>query len=343
MWHIEKPGYFILLSMLAAVVALFLYTLYWKRKKRNEFGTPELITALSPDKSSVKSLTKFMLVLIAVTGIIIALVNPQRGTISQTVKREGIDIVFAVDVSTSMLAEDVAPNRLEKSKQVVSQVINLLGTDRIGMIGYAGSAYPVLPMTSDFGMAKMYLQGLNTDVVSSQGTAIADAIKLSFSFFDNPKTGKVLVLISDGEDHNEGSGKIAAEALKKGIKIITIGVGTEDGGPIPEKEDGVTQKLKLDKNGQVVITKLVEEQLRSIAGETKGQYIYAGNATETAKQIKNLMADVQTAEYEARSIAGFDSKYQWFAGLALALLVLDSFLSKRKLTWVKNLKLFGKK
>jgi Ca-activated chloride channel family protein len=270
-------------------------------------------------------------------------VNPQRGTISQTVKREGIDIVFAVDVSTSMLAEDVAPNRLEKSKQVVSQVINLLGTDRIGMIGYAGSAYPVLPMTSDFGMAKMYLQGLNTDVVSSQGTAIADAIKLSFSFFDNPKTGKVLVLISDGEDHNEGSGKIAAEALKKGIKIITIGVGTEDGGPIPEKEDGVTQKLKLDKNGQVVITKLVEEQLRSIAGETKGQYIYAGNATETAKQIKNLMADVQTAEYEARSIAGFDSKYQWFAGLALALLVLDSFLSKRKLTWVKNLKLFGKK
>lgn len=343
MWHLEKPAYLYLLFLLVGLLVLFFYEQIWKRAALRQFGAPDLIKRLAAQRSAVIPTIKFLLVLIAFAGIIIALVNPQRGTVSQTIKREGIDIVFAIDVSKSMLAEDVAPSRLEKGKQIVSQVINVLGTDRIGMIGYAGSAYPVLPMTSDFGMAKMYLQGLNTDAVSSQGTAIADAVKLSFPFFDNPKTGKVLILISDGEDHGEGAGKIADEALEKGIKIISVGVGTQEGGPIPEKEDGVTQRLKLDKDGKVVVTKLVEDQLKAIAAKTKGQYLYGANATGTATEIKKIISKVQTAEYEARSVAGFDSKYQWFAGLALVLLVLDSLLSGRKITWNRIIKVRSKK
>jgi Ca-activated chloride channel family protein len=181
----------------------------------------------------------------------------------ETVKREGIDIVFAMDVSKSMLAEDVAPNRLEKSKQLVSQIINQLGNDRIGIVAYAGSAFPVLPITTDYAVSKMFLQSMNTSMVSSQGTSLDDAIKLSSTYFDKGnKTSKLLIMISDGEDHSEGAMDAAAEANKNGMKIITIGVGTEKGGPIPIKENGVVQSFKRDNNNEVVITKLNQKACR---------------------------------------------------------------------------------
>ena len=168
MYELDDPKYLYLLGIIPVLLLLFLFNLYWKRKKQREFGDPELVKKLSPEKSVFKSALKLVVLLLAIAGIVIALVNPKIGTKTETVKREGIDIVFAIDVSKSMLAEDVMPSRLEKAKQIVSQTINQLGNDRIGIVGYAGSAYPVLPITSDYSVAKMFLQNMNTDMVSSR-------------------------------------------------------------------------------------------------------------------------------------------------------------------------------
>jgi len=342
MWIIEKPTYLLLLLVLPLLAGLLLYTLYWKRKKQAEFGNTDLIKRLSPGISKTKTIIKIVLLLAGTTCLILAIANPQIGTRTETVKRQGIDIVFAVDVSTSMLSEDVAPSRLEKSRQIVSQIINQLGTDRVGIIGYAGSAYPVLPITSDFAMAKMYLQGMNTTMVSSQGTAIEEAIKLSLNFYDNPTASKILVLISDGEDHGKEAGKAAQDALEKGLKIITVGVGTEEGGPIPLKEDGITRQYKRDQEGKTVITKLDSEQLKIIADITSGEYVYGGNTKQAASRIKEIMSRIQKTEYEAKNIAGFEPKYQWLAFAAFVLVYLEIFLAEQKSTWFKRLKFFKK-
>ena len=226
--ELDESKYLYLLFIVPILVLLFLYNQYWKRKKQLEFGDLDLIKRLSPEKSVFKPILKLVVLLLALVALIFGLVNPKIGTKMETVKREGIDIVFAMDVSKSMLAEDVAPSRLEKSKQIVSQIINQLGSDRIGIVAYAGSAFPVLPITSDYSVAKMFLQSTNTDIVSSQGTSLDEAIKLSATYFDEKsKTSKLLILISDGEDHSEGAELAAEEANKVGMKIITIGLGTE--------------------------------------------------------------------------------------------------------------------
>ena len=259
MYELEEKGYLMLLFIIPVLVVIFLYLQFWKRKKQREFGDLDLVKKLSPNKSIFKPALKFTIVLLALVALIIALVNPKIGTKMETVKREGIDIVFAVDVSKSMLAEDIAPNRLDKSKQLVSQIINQLGSDRIGIVAYAGSAFPVLPITTDYGVAKMFLQSMNTDMVSSQGTSLEDAIKLASTFFDKGvKTSKLVILLSDGEDHSEGAQAAAAEANKLGMKIITIGIGTEKGGPIPMRveKNGIIDRFKRDNNNEVVISKL---------------------------------------------------------------------------------------
>jgi Ca-activated chloride channel family protein len=281
---------------------------------------------------------------VALACIIIALVNPKMGTKMETVKRQGIDIVFAVDISKSMLAEDVAPNRLEKTKQIVSQIINQLGNDRVGIVGYAGSAYPVLPMTTDYSIAKMYLQSMNTNMVSSQGTAFNDAIQLAVDFFDVKDTSKLIVLISDGEDHGEGVDDAIEMAKEKGVRIITIGVGTEKGGPIPLRDDkGTIASYKKDQDGQTVITKLYPEVLKKIADDTKSKYI-AGTATkDVVEEIKKSLEKIEKSEFESQQISDFESQYQWFLALGFLLLLVDIFLLEKKTAWVQKLNLFNEK
>jgi Ca-activated chloride channel family protein len=326
------------------MLLLFGYVQYWKRKKQREFGDLVLVAQLSPAKSPFKSILKFVVLILALASLIMALVNPKMGTKMETIKREGIDIVFAVDVSKSMLAEDVAPSRLEKSKQLVSQIINQLGNDRIGIVAYAGSAFPVLPITTDYGVAKMFLQSMNTNMVSSQGTSLDEAIKLSGTFFDKSnKTSKLVILISDGEDHSEGAEDAAAEANKMGMKIITIGLGTPKGGPIPLKQNGVVQSFKRDQNNEVVITKLNAESLESIAKATKGMYINGNQTKEVLEKIKKALDTIQKTEFEATQMANFQSQFQWFVGLAILLLVLDLFLLERTTAWIKKLNLFNEK
>ena len=342
--ELDESKYLYLLFIVPVLVLLFLYNQYWKRKKQREFGDLELVKKLSPEKSIFKPVLKLVVMLLALVGIILGLVNPKIGTKMETVKREGIDIVFAMDMSKSMLAEDVAPSRLEKSKQIVSQIINQLGSDRIGIVAYAGSAFPVLPITTDYSVAKMFLQSMNTDIVSSQGTSLDEAIKLSATYFDEKsKTSKLLIMISDGEDHSEGAESAAEEANKMGMKIIAIGVGTEKGSTIPLRRNGVVESFKRDANNEVVITKLNKEGLTTIAKSTKGGYVDGNNTKAVLDYVKNALDNIQKTEFESTQMADFQSQFQWFLGFAFALLFLDVFLLERKTKWVEKLNLFNEK
>jgi Ca-activated chloride channel family protein len=342
--ELDESKYLYLLFIVPFLVLLFLYNQFWKRKKQREFGDLDLVKKLSPEKSVFKPILKLVVMLLALVGIILGLVNPKIGTKMETVKREGIDIVFAMDMSKSMLAEDVAPSRLEKSKQIVSQIINQLGSDRIGIVAYAGSAFPVLPITSDYSVAKMFLQSMNTDIVSSQGTSLDEAIKLSATYFDEKsKTSKLLIMISDGEDHSDGAESAAEEANKMGMKIIAIGVGTEKGSTIPLRVNGVVESFKRDNNNEVVITKLNKEGLTTIAKATKGGYVDGNNTKAVLDYVKNALDNIQKTEFESTQMADFQSQFQWFLGFAFALLFLDVFLLERKTKWVEKLNLFNEK
>jgi Ca-activated chloride channel family protein len=340
--ELDERNYLYLLFLLPILVVIFLINLYWKRKKQREFGDLELLKRLSPERSVFKPVLKLTVMLLALAALIIGLVNPKIGTKVETVKREGIDIVFAMDVSKSMLAEDVAPSRLEKSKQIVSQIINQLGSDRIGIVVYAGSAFPVLPITTDYSVAKMFLQSINPDMVSSQGTSLDEAIKLSATYFaEKSKTSKLLIMISDGEDHSEGAEAAAEDAKKLGMKIITIGLGTEKGGTIPLKKNGIVESYQRDNNGEVVITKLNPNSLATIAKITGGGYVNGNNTKEVLEYIKNALDKIQKTEFEATEMADFQSQFQWFLGIGFVLLFLDIFFLERKTRWVRKLNLFN--
>ena len=342
--QIDEKIYLYFLAVIPIIVILFLVNLYWKRKKQLEFGDVELVKKLSPEKSVFKPVLKITVLLLALASLIIGLANPKIGSKMETVKREGIDVVFAIDVSKSMLAEDMAPNRLDKTKQIVSQIINQLGSDRIGMVAYAGSAFPVLPITTDYGVAKMYLQGMNTDMVSSQGTSLEEAIKLSANYFDKGNaTNKLIILISDGEDHSDGVDGAIEEALKIKAKVITIGVGTEKGGPIPIKRNGVVENFKRDQNDEVVVTKMNQEILKQIGKGTKGGYVYGGNTKDVLDYVKNALDNIEKTEFETTQVADFQSQFQWFLGIAFALLFIDIFLLERKTSWISKLNLFNEK
>ncbi|MBP6588272.1 MAG: VWA domain-containing protein [Flavobacterium sp.] len=344
MFELENPKYFYLLALIPILVVLFLFNLVWKRKKQAQFSDLELFKKLSPEKSTFKPVLKIVVLSLAFACLVIALVNPKMGTKMETVKRQGIDIVFAVDISKSMLAEDIAPNRLEKTKQLVSQIINELGNDRVGIVGYAGSAYPVLPMTTDYGIAKMYLQSMNTDMVSSQGTAINDALKLSVDYFDIKETSKLIILVSDGEDHGVGADEAIAMAKDKNVRIFSIGMGTEKGAMIPIKDNrGNIISYKKDQNGDNVITKMYPETLKSISDKTKAKYINGSNTKEVVEAVKSQLDKIEKTEFESQQIADFESQYQWFLGLGFLLLLVDIFLLEKKTSWVQKLNLFNEK
>jgi len=324
------------------MLMVFLWTFFWKKRTQKSFGSAVVLKRLSPDLSFFKSSLKFITLCLAVGFLVIGLINPKIGTKLETIKREGVDIVFAIDVSKSMLAEDVAPNRLEKSKQLVTQIINNLASDRVGIIAYAGKAFPQLPITTDYASAKMFLQSMNTDMLSSQGTAINEAIELSRNYFDDEEqTNRVLIIISDGEDHNDLSVEVAEAASEEGIKIYTIGVGSEKGGPIPLKRNGVVMSYKKDQNNETVITKLNEETLRLIANEAKGGYINGSQTADVVEQIRAVLSAMDKKEFEAKEFAEYKDQFQWFLGIGLFFLILDVLLLERKTAWLKRLNLFN--
>jgi len=301
-----------------------------------------MLDHLIPDRSWFKPILKLVTVCMGIVFLVLALVNLKAGEKTETVNREGVDIVFAVDVSKSMLAEDIAPNRLEKSQRLVTEIINNLASDRIGLIAYAGSAVPQLPITTDYGSAKMFLQSLNTELISSQGTAINEAIQLAESYYsDDTEAAKILVIISDGEDHEGESVAVAEAAAEKGIRIITIGVGTEKGTTIPIKRNGIVREFKKDRDGKTVITKLNAETLKEISEAGNGVYIDGTVTATVIEQLKEELAGIDKVAFESQQYADFESQFQWFLGFGLFFLFLDVFYLEKKTVWLKKLNLFN--
>lgn len=343
MYRLEEPSYFYLLLLLPLL--LLVYTLYlaWRRKTQKYFGDKELLEQLIPERSTNKPLLKFIIYLSVITLISLALVNPQIGSRMEKVQREGLDLVFAVDVSKSMLSEDIQPNRLQRAKLFISRTIDDLVSDRVGIISYAGRAYPQLPITTDYSAARLFLKNVNTDLIPSQGTAIGEAIDLATKYFDDEEQkNRLLVILSDGEDHGEGIDEAIDKALQHNIKIITIGLGTVRGGPIPIKRNGLVKGYKKDEDGEVVITKLNQSLLEEIAADGQGKY-YSGNATRNA--VEFLMAEMSKMEktqFEASLFADYEDQFQWLLAPALLLLFLDIFILERKTQWFKNLNLFDR-
>lgn len=341
MYILEEQKYLWLLLSILFVVLLFALVLFWRKRTQKKFANSVLLEKLSPNKSNSKAVLKLVVLSLALAALVIALVNPKIGTKMETIKREGVDIVFAVDVSKSMLAEDIAPNRLQKAQQLVTQIINNLASDRVGIIAYAGSAFPQLPITTDYAAAKMFLQGLNTDMVSSQGTAISEALELSTTYFDDEQqTNRVLIILSDGEDHSGDIDAVVEKATEAGIKIITIGIGTPKGGVIPIKRNGVTLRYKKDQQGQTVVTKLDETTLQEIANEGNGAYIYGADTQEVVQGVTEILQNMEKTEFEEKQYADFEDQFQWFLALGLLLIFLDIFLLERKTSWLKKIDLF---
>lgn len=344
MYQIEEPKYFYLMFAVVALLLMYLLVVFWKRRKQKQFADLRLLDQLSPQRSVFKPALKIILVALGLTLMVIALVNPKMGTQLKTVKRQGVDIVFAIDVSKSMLAEDIAPNRLEKSKQIVSKIIEELGSDRVGIIIYAGNAYPLLPITTDHGAARMFLQNAHPDMVSSQGTAINEALDLAKTFFDDDtQTNRFLFIISDGEDHEENSSEAAAGLVDLGIKTYTIGIGTNKGSPIPIKRNGKFIGYKKDRDDEVVITKLNVETLKDIAEKGDGSYIYGNRTSSTIEYVENLLLKADKKEFETKQFSDYKDQFQWFVGFGLLFLLLDTFMLDKKTKWIQKLNLFNER
>jgi Ca-activated chloride channel family protein len=344
MYQLEEPFYFYLLLVVPILLIGFLILISWKRSIQNKYISNHLFKKLSPETSSFKP--KFKLFLLSLTFIFISLglVNPKIGTQLKTVKREGVDIVFAIDVSKSMLAEDIAPNRLEKAKRIVSQTINELNSDRVGIIAYAASALPVLPITTDYSTARMFLQSLNTDMLSSQGTAILEAVKLAKDYYDDEnQTNRVLCILSDGEDHEFENQNIPSAIDEMGISIFTVGLGSTKGAPIPIKKNNVIESYKKNSDGDVVITKLVDKLLKEIAISSNGIYINGLNTELVVNEIVDKLKEMDKEEFESKQFIAYNDQFQWFIGFGLFFLCLELFVFEKKTHWVKKLNLFNEK
>ena len=342
MYQIEEISWLWLGIIPLLVMLLFIGDRIWKSNIQDNFLSKNALMRLSPNISSFKPYLRIFTILFCLIFLVLAMINPQMGTKMETFKRFGVDIVFAVDVSRSMLAEDIVPNRLEKSKQLVNQIINTLNGDRIGIVAYAGKAFPQLPITTDYSSGKMFLQSMNTDMISSQGTAIDEAIQLATNYYDDEsKIERILIIISDGEDHNDVSVDMAKIASEKGIIIYTIGVGKEKGAPIPIKKNGIIQSYKKDNKGEVVITKLNRQVLVDIANQTGGEYIDGTETTFVVKRIGEILKETEKKEFESKKFSEYKDQFQWFLAIGLLLLFIEIFLFDSKTFWVKKLNLFN--
>ena len=319
----------------------FLY-MSWRKKIQDSYSDSELLEIISPNRSNFKLNLKLILECLAILLLSIGLANPKIGTELNSINREGVDIVFAIDVSKSMLAEDVAPNRLLRSKRIISEIINSLNSDRVGIVAYAAQAIPQVPLTTDFASVKNFLQIIDTDMLSSQGTSIDSALNLAANFFDqNSETNRVLILLSDGEDHDDIPESLINLIIENNINLITIGVGQDNGSTIPIKVNGRIDSYKKDSNGEVVITKRNSEILNKIANSSGGEYI-DGNITEEAlENVKVKLDKIDKSEFETSQFVEYKQQFQIFILLALLFIIVDIFIFQTKTKWIQNLNLFN--
>lgn len=323
--HIE---YLLALAVIPVLLVLYFLVLNWKKRTIKKIGDPALVAEMIKNYSPQKFAFKFLLVLLALTTGIFALANLRSPKGMEKVSRNGIDVMIALDVSKSMLAQDIKPNRLERAKQAMSKLIDRLSNDRIGIVVFAGRAYLQMPLTGDHGAAKMYLSSASTDIVPTQGTVISDALKMcNASFNSKEKKYKAVILISDGEDHDEGALKIAEQMAGEGIVINTVGIGSPQGATII---DELTNQEKTDAAGNTVITKLNEDELMKIAEKGKGNYQLFSGADELVSKLDAQLAGMDQRTVTEDSLINYKYFFQYFLLLTLILLVAEMFVSERK-------------
>lgn len=331
MFRFSHPEYLNLLYALPVLVAAFWYLGRNRKKLLQNFADKELHKTLFPTDSNLKRWTKFMLILLALTCLVFAAANPQVGTKMQEVKQTGIDVFILLDVSNSMMAEDIKPNRLEKAKYQISNLINKLRGDRIGLIIFAGQAYVQIPLTTDYAAANLFLSAVDVNSVPSQGTAIASAINLATASFDTLSTQKVIIAISDGEDHEGDIQKAVENATSRGIKIYTIGLGSQSGVPIPVYNNRKQMVgFKKDREGNTVLTKLDEEALKKIAIDGNGKYFRGTNYEDHLDKIYTELSELEQTEFGVKKVTDYEDRFYFFLIPSLILLVLEFFISEKK-------------
>ncbi|HPD95431.1 MAG: VWA domain-containing protein [Bacteroidales bacterium] len=338
MFRFSNPQYLYCLLLLPIIVLVFWYSV--KKQKRNIklFGHFDTVTGLFSGLSFLRDRLKFIFFAVAFMLVILALAGPQLGAKYTEVKRKGMEIIIALDVSNSMLAQDIQPSRLERAKQSISKLVDKLKNDRIGLIVFAGDAYVQLPVTNDYTSAKMFLSSINAGMVPKQGTAIGKAIELACSSFSpQTSTSKAIVLISDGENHEDDPFEAAKVAAEKGIVIHTIGIGSPEGAPI--MLEGQQEYLK-DEKGNVVVSKLDEETLSKIAAATNGRYIRATNSQLGLLPLFDSISKMQKTEMKDKVYSEYNEQFYWLLGIALFFLLLEFVVLERKNPLLSKFNLF---
>ena len=330
-----------LLTIPVFVVAYVLITRH-KRRQLSEFGDPELMAQLMPDASKSRPIVKFALLMGALSLLIIAAARPQYGQQEKTVKRQGIEVMVALDISNSMLAEDVAPNRLDRAKQMLSKMIDNMVDDKVGLVVFAGEAFTQLPITCDYVSAKMFLNTISPKLIPTQGTAIGAALQTAIRSFGSQESdaGRAIILITDGENHEDDAIAAAKQAQELGIQVFVIGIGKPEGSPIPVL--GTNDYIK-DRSGQVVVSRLNEEMCQEIAQAGKGAYVRCDNTNTAMRALQQELDRIATTDLETTVYADYNEQYQSFVLIALLLLVIDFFILMRQNHRLSRMDLFKEK
>lgn len=341
MFKFAEPEYLVLLTLIPLVTGIFIFRRVQQRRNIRRFGDPELLSSLMPHVSKVRPVVKFSLQMLALALAIVVLARPQFGTKTQEVKRQGIEVMVVLDISNSMMARDIQPNRLEKSKQVLSRMIDQMENDKVGLVVFAGDAFTQLPITADYVSAKLFLNSISPSLIARQGTAIGSAVELALnSFSPNSEASKAIVLITDGENHEDNAVEAAKLAQEKGIVVHVIGMGRPEGSPIPL--EGSMSFLK-DNQGNVVVSKLNEAMCQEIAQGGKGVYVRADNSNTAYRAIIDELDKLAKSELSATVFSDFNEQFQSFAILALLFLLVEFFVYERINKRLSRMKIFDLK
>jgi Ca-activated chloride channel family protein len=342
MFKFQHTEYFYAFALIPLMLLLVAFYFTARRRKLKRMGDEGLVKELVPYSSRRKRLIKVILFVLGFSSLILALCNLQTGSKLTEVKREGADIIVCLDVSNSMLAQDLSPNRLTRAKYALEKMIDMLEGDRLGLIIFAGEAYVQLPITTDYGAAKMFLSSIGPGMVPVQGTNLAAAIKKAeVSFSSDEGKNRAIILITDGENHESEALDAAAEAQRKGIMINTIGIGSLKGVPIPLVEGGVVKGYRKDKEGQTVVTKLNAELLKGIAARADGVFVIASQADLGLNAILNKINELDKAQLESKMYTDYEDQFQWFLALALFFFLFEFLISERVSEWFRRINLFG--
>jgi Ca-activated chloride channel homolog len=343
MFRFEHIDYLYALVLIPMFSVLFVIYMIWKNRAARNFGEWDVIRQLMPLQSQHKLILKFVVLMIAFGFLIIAMANPQIGSKMEKVHRKGSDLVIALDVSNSMLSQDIRPDRLTRAVQGITKLIDRLEGDRIGIVVFAGKAYVQLPITTDYAAAKMFLSTISTQMVPSQGTAISEAIDLAVKSFNEEERSKAIIIITDGEDHEGNVLESAKAAAEKGIKIFTIGMGSPEGSPIPLFDQfGRQTGYKTDRNGQTIISKLDETVLQQVASAGDGIYVRASTGQDGLGKILDEINSLEKQEIETKMFSDYESRFQYFLAISLIFLALELIIPERKSRWADKIKLFNR-